>query len=130
MHETMTSGCVLCSAVPVNVAALASGVVLLFVEEAMAEIAGTSAEKASILIHDAGRLGLRALYQRCSFPETLYPAFRVAIDVLRETRLDGEPHDRERFARRVIERILTQYHDLDASELEYLLGRLRKLEAA
>jgi uncharacterized protein (DUF2336 family) len=101
-----------------------------FVEEAMAEIAGTSAEKASILIHDAGRLGLRALYQRCSFPETLYPAFRVAIDVLRETRLDGEPHDRERFARRVIERILTQYHDLDASELEYLLVRLRKLEAA
>ena len=101
-----------------------------FVEEAMAEIAGTSAEKASILIHDAGKLGLRALYQRCSFPDALYPAFRVAIDVLNETRLDGEQRDHERFARRVIERVLTQYQDLDPSDLEYLLGKLRKLEAA
>lgn len=101
-----------------------------FVEEAMAEIAGTSAEKASILIHDAGKLGLRALYQRCSFPDALYPAFRVAIDVLNETRLDGEQRDRERFTRRVIERVLTQYQDLDSSDLEYLLGKLRKLEAA
>ena len=101
-----------------------------FVEEAMAELAGTSAEKASILIHDAGKLGLRALYQRCSFPDALYPAFRVAIDVLNETRLDGEQRDHERFTRRVIERVLTQYQDLDASDLEYLLGKLRKLEAA
>jgi uncharacterized protein (DUF2336 family) len=101
-----------------------------FVEEAMAELAGTSAEKASILIHDAGKLGLRALYQRCSLPDALYPAFRVAIDVLNETRLDGEQRDHERFARRVIERVLTQYQDLDPSDLEYLLGKLRKLEAA
>jgi len=103
---------------------------LEFVEEAMAEIAGTSAERASILIHDAGKLGLKALYQRCDFPAQLYPAFRVAVDVIHETTLDGESHDRERFARRVIERVLTQYEDLDAADLDYLLGKLRKLEAA
>ncbi|MBU6156749.1 MAG: DUF2336 domain-containing protein [Alphaproteobacteria bacterium] len=103
---------------------------LEFVEEAMAEIAGTSAEKASILIHDAGKLGLRALFSRCEFPEALYPAFRVAVDVIHETSLDGEGHDRERFARRVIERVLTQYQDLDGDDLDYLLGKLRRLEAA
>ena len=102
---------------------------LEFVEESMAEIAGTSAEKASILIHDAGKLGLRALFTRCDFPEALYPAFRVAVDVIHETAM-GEGHDRERFARRVIERVLTQYQDLDGADLEYLLGKLRRLEAA
>jgi uncharacterized protein (DUF2336 family) len=103
---------------------------LEFVEESMAQIAGTSTEKASILIHDAGKLGLRALFTRCELPEALYPAFRVAVDVIHETAMDGESHDRERFARRVIERVLTQYQDLDGADLEYLLGKLRRLEAA
>lgn len=101
-----------------------------FVEDAMAEIAGTSADKASLLIHDAGRLGLKALYMKCRFPEALYPAFRVAVDVIHETDFDGGEHDRERFARRVIERVLTQYQSMDVADLDYLLGKLKKLEAA
>lgn len=101
-----------------------------FVEDAMAEIAGTSADKASLLIHDAGRLGLKALYMKCRFPEALYPAFRVAVDVIHETDFDGGEHDRERFARRVIERVLTQYQSIDVADLDYLLGKLKKLEAA
>jgi uncharacterized protein (DUF2336 family) len=101
-----------------------------FVEDAMAEIAGTSAERASLLIHDAGRLGLKALYMKCRFPEALYPAFRVAVDVIHETDFDGGEHDRERFARRVIERVLTQYQSIDVADLDYLLGKLKKLEAA
>lgn len=109
--------------------ALCSGDVR-FVEDAMAEIAGTSANKASLLIHDAGKLGLKALYRKCGFPDGLYPAFRVAVDVIDETDFDGGVHDRERFARRVIERVLTQYQDIDVSDLDYLLGRLKRLEAA
>lgn len=101
-----------------------------FVEEAMAEVAGTSADKASLLIHDAGKLGLKALYKKCAFPDSLYPAFRVAVDVLDETDLDGGARDRERFSRRVIERVLTQYQDIDVSDLDYLLGKLKRLEAA
>ncbi len=101
-----------------------------FVEDAMAELAGTSADKASLLIHDAGKLGLKALYMKCRFPEALYPAFRVAVDVIHETDLDGGEHDRERFARRVIERVLTQYQTIDVADLDYLLGKLKKLEAA
>ena len=103
---------------------------LEFVEEAMAEIAGTSADKASILIHDAGQLGLKALYKRCKFPDALYPAFRVAIDLIKETVMDGESQDRQRLTRRVIERILTQHQDLDTADLDFLLAKLRKLEAA
>ncbi len=103
---------------------------LRFVEDAMAEISGTSSEKASLLIHDAGNLGLKALYKKCAFPETLYPAFRVAVDIINETGFDGGHHDRERFARRVIERILTKHQDMESPDLDYLLGKLKKLEAA
>jgi hypothetical protein len=67
---------------------------------------------------------------KCRFPEALYPAFRVAVDVIHETDLDGGEHDRERFARRVIERVLTQYQTIDVADLDYLLGKLKKLEAA
>jgi uncharacterized protein (DUF2336 family) len=101
-----------------------------FVEIAMAQIADISPEKASLLINDAGDLGLKAIYRKCSFPEALYPAFRVAVDVIQETELDGGEHDHERFARRVIERVLTQYQNIESGDLDYLLGKLKKLEAA
>lgn len=109
--------------------ALCSGDVR-FAEDAMAEIAGTSADKASLLIHDAGKMGLKALYKKCGFPDALYPAFRVAVDVIDETEHDGGQHDRERFSRRVIERVLTQYNEIDVPDLDYLLGKLKRLEAA
>jgi uncharacterized protein (DUF2336 family) len=101
-----------------------------FTEDAFAEIAGISAEKAALLVHDAGPLGLKALYKKCHFPDHMYPAFRVAVDMLHETDFDGGLHDRERFTRRIIERILTKYQELESGDLDYLLAKLSKLEAA
>jgi len=94
-------------------------------EEAFSQLAGIPVHKSWILLHDAGPLGLRAIYDRAKMPEVLYPAFRVALDVYHETELDGQPHDRERFERRMLERILTQYDHLAADDLGYLLDRLR-----
>ncbi len=59
-------------------------------------------------------------------PEVLYPAFRVAFDVFHETQFDGGEHDRERFERRMLERILTQYEGLAADDIDYMLDRLGK----
>lgn len=101
-----------------------------FCEDAMAEVAGISAERAALLIHDGGPLGLKAIYKKCSFPESMYPAFRVALDMIHETDFDGLPNDRERFAARVIERILTKYQEIETSDLDYLLAKLGKLRAA
>lgn len=100
-----------------------------FVEEAMAEIAGISSDKAERLIHDAGPLGLKAIYKRCALPEILFPAFRVAVDVFHE---DGPsaPRDREGFTRRITERILTQYQEMEVNDLDFLLAKLGRLEAA
>ena len=101
-----------------------------FAEDALAEIAGVSAEKSALLIHDAGPLGLKSLYKKCQFPERMFPAFRAAVDMIHETEFDGGMHDRERFTRRVIERILTKYHEMEAADLDYLLAKLSRLATA
>ena len=47
--------------------------------------------------------------------------------------MDGGENDRERYARRMIERIMTQYDDLgvefESSDLEYLLTKMDELPA-
>ncbi len=102
-----------------------------FAEDAFAEAGGVSAEKASLLIHDGGPLGLKALYKRCKFPEPMYPAFRVAIDTFHERPpIENTAPDRERFTKLVIERILTKYREIETQDLDFLLAKLAKLHAA
>lgn len=95
-----------------------------FFEMSLAVQANVPIVNARILIHDAGRLGLKSLYAKTSMPPRLMPAFRVAVDVVHETLLDGGDHDRERYQARVIERILTQYEDMSSEDLDYLLDKL------
>ncbi len=101
---------------------------LAFFEAAMGRMAGVPLVNARTLIYDAGPLGLRAVFDKAGLPEAFFPATRAAIDVGRSIQLDGEPHDRERRSRKIMERVLTQYGDLgvtfEAADLEYLLARL------
>ena len=64
-------------------------------------------------------------------PEHFFPGVRAAIEVARETSFDGEEHDKERYSRRMIERVLTQYGDLgvefDSDDVDYLMGRMLQL---
>jgi uncharacterized protein (DUF2336 family) len=101
-----------------------------FTEDAFAEISGISGDKVALLVHDKGPLGLKSIYKKCEFPEQMFPAFRVAVDMIHETDMDGGAHDRERFARRMIERILTKYTEMETGDLDYLLAKLSKLERA
>jgi uncharacterized protein (DUF2336 family) len=94
------------------------------VEHALAELAGVVHRKAWILVHDGGVMGLRRIYDRAGMPPTLYPAFRTAIDVLHSTEFDGGAADKERFRRRMIERVLTRFQSIPADDLGYLLEKL------
>ncbi len=104
---------------------------MMFFEAATAEMAGISLANARTLIYDQGQLGLQALFNRAKLPASHYPAVQAAVDVARETSLDGGERDRERYMRRMIERVLTQYGDLgvdmDIDDLEYLLRKLDDL---
>lgn len=100
---------------------------LLFCEAALATLSGVSLHNAQTLIHDAGRLGLKGIYAKAGLPQALFPAFRVAVDVVREMDYDGGDHDRERYQSRAIERILTQYEEVGSDDLDYLLTKLGQL---
>lgn len=106
---------------------------LKFFEVAVAVLAKLPIVNVRQLIHDSGPLGLKAVYEKTALPPAHFPAVRAAIDVARETEYDGLENDRERYSRRMIERILTQYGDLgvdfDSDDLEYLLTKMNQLPA-
>jgi len=97
---------------------------VVFFETAIAIMANVPLVNARILIHDAGRLGLKTLYEKAGMPAGLLAAVRVALDVVHETELDGGQNDLERYRARVIERVLTQYEDFGSEDLDYLLAKL------
>jgi uncharacterized protein (DUF2336 family) len=104
---------------------------MAFFEMGMAVLGKVPLVNAQKLIHDPGKLGFKALYTKAKLPDPLYPAFRCAIEVARENAYDGGELDRERYCRRMIERVLTQYEELgitfDSTDLEYLLTKLTQL---
>ena len=96
---------------------------ITFFEASLAVMIGIPLVNARLLIHDAGRLGLKTLYEKSGMPLRFLPAVRVAMDVLKETEFN-ESDSRETFRNRVIERILTQYEDLGEEDLDYLLSKI------
>ena len=104
--------------------ALLSGNVALF-EEALAELTDMPVARVSGLIHDRGSVGFRALFEKAQLPLSTYPAFKEAIEALREGILH-EPGGATRLKRRMIERVLTRCEDADVGDLAPLLTLLRR----
>jgi uncharacterized protein (DUF2336 family) len=95
-----------------------------FFETALAVCARVPAENAQVLVHDAGGNGLASLYRKAGLPEGLLPLFRMAIDAVNSTGLDGGERDFERYRARVITRILSQCEDFAPDDLDYLVSKL------
>lgn len=104
---------------------------LSFFETSLAKLADIPIENAQKLIYDKGKRGFEALYKKAGLPPSLYRAMCAAIDIFGAMDYDGGPNDRERFSRRMIERILTQYGEegveFKNDDLEYLLARMSQL---
>lgn len=100
-----------------------------FFECAVAELAGVPHHRTWLMIHDAGPLGLRAIYERAGLPARLYSAFRVAVDTYHTMEFDGGPRDRERFQERMLQRFLTQAQTTQREDVDYMLDKLDKLAA-
>lgn len=97
---------------------------IAFFEAAMAAMCDVPLDNAQILIHEPSRRGLAALYRKAAMPPELYRAVKAAVDVVDETRFDGERRDLERFRSRVISRVLTLVESVDAADADYLLDKL------
>jgi uncharacterized protein (DUF2336 family) len=105
--------------------ALLSGNVVLF-EEALAELADMPIARVSGLVRDRGNASLVALLEKAGLPPSTYPAFKGAIEAMRESGLASQPGDAARLKRRMIERVLTGCEEQDLGELEPLLTLLRR----
>jgi uncharacterized protein (DUF2336 family) len=101
-----------------------------FVEHALAELAGVSHSKAWLLIHDAGPLGLRAIFDRTGVPPRLYPAIRAALDVYHSIEMPDDPHGRQHFRKVLGERAITRFQGVPEDDLDYVMDRMYEDEAA
>ena len=98
-----------------------------FFEASLARLANMPLPAAQQMLHSGGPSGLRGLYDKSHLPANMFTAFRIALEVSRETDFDGLPNDRERRTRRIIERILTQYEGMDDDDVDYLLTKMTDL---
>ena len=78
------------------------------------------------LVHDRRGTGFKAVYDRAGLPESVYPAFRAAIDVMHESGLQAEPGGNTRLKRRMVERVLTSCARMAAGDVEPLMTLLRR----
>ena len=105
--------------------ALLSGNIVLF-EEALAELADMPVARVGGLINDGGFGVLRALFEKAGLPAVTYPAFKEAIEAMREGGLVYQPGDAARLKRRMIERVLTRCENEEFGELAPLVTMLHR----
>jgi uncharacterized protein (DUF2336 family) len=107
---------------------LLSGNVELF-EEALADLAQVPLTRVVGIVHDRRGAGLRALYDKAGLPASTFPAFREALEAMREEGLMFEAGGASRLKRRIIERTLTRCASEAPDEIEPLLTLLRRYAA-
>ena len=103
--------------------ALARGKMTLF-EHGIAELASAPHQRAWLMVHDAGPLGLKAIYDRAGLPPRLFQAFRAGVDTWRQLSAEGADTSGEAFRERMLERFLTQRPNAPRDDLAYLMERL------
>ena len=106
--------------------ALANGHMTFF-EWGLAELSGVPHHRTWLMVHDAGELGLAAIYERAGLPSRLLPAFRAAVDTFHSVELDGGPDDLQRFQRRMLQRFLSRPQSISHDDVDYLLDKIDQL---
>ncbi len=104
---------------------------LRFFESALSELAHIPLINAHTLIYDPGRTGLQRLWLASGMPVAQLAAVFAALDAASELEYNGEAEDRQRYSRRLMELVLTQYDDpavvFESGDLEYLLAKISDL---
>lgn len=100
---------------------------MAFLEWGLAELASVPHHRTWLMIHDAGPLGLQAIYERAGLPARLFNAFRAGVDTYHSMEFDGGTRDHERFQERMLQRFLTQPIAAGREDTDYLLERMDKI---
>lgn len=104
---------------------------LHFFEQALAQLGNIPLRNAQLLIHDPGRRGLRAIYQRCGLPGSHFGMTEAVVEMARGFQLGVSAADRAFFVEAVTERVLADFRDLwDSQELRWFDRRRARAQAA
>jgi uncharacterized protein (DUF2336 family) len=103
---------------------------MTFFEWGVAELSGVPHHRTWLMIHDAGPLGLRAIYERAGLPARLFPAFRAAVDTFHSLEFEGGTRDLPRFQQAMLARFLTQPDTASREDVDYLLDKMDQLSEA
>jgi len=106
--------------------ALANGHMSFF-EWGMAELSGVPHHRTWLMIHDAGPLGLKAIYERAGLPARLFPAFRAGVDTYHSMEAEGGATEPGVFQERMLQRFLTQPKTATREDMDYLLEKLDRV---
>lgn len=98
-----------------------------FFEWSVAELACVPHHRTWLMIHDAGPLGLRAIYERAGLPARLYGAVRAAVDTFHALETEGAVRDRDRFQMQMLQRFLSRPQAIGREDLDYLLDKMDRL---
>jgi uncharacterized protein (DUF2336 family) len=103
---------------------------MAFFEHGVAELAGVPHHRTWLMIHDAGPLGFRAIYDRAGLPGRLFAAFRAGVDTYHSMEFDGGARDQERFQEKMLQRFLTQPRSPAKEDLDYLVEKMDQIGQA
>ncbi|HEX6958705.1 MAG TPA: DUF2336 domain-containing protein [Ferrovibrio sp.] len=104
---------------------------LAFFEQALAQLCRIPLRNAQMLIHDPGRRGLAAIYQRCGLPGEYLPMAEAIVEMARGFKLGVSAADRAFFVEAVTQRVLTDFAMLwDAQDRRWFERRRSRAQAA
>ena len=99
-----------------------------FFEAAIAQLSNVPLVNARKLIHDPGELGLSSIYEHCCLPPSMYPAYRIALNVAQENERDRTDDTLDAVTKRTLERVLNHFEDIvdehNLDDVDFLLGKL------
>jgi uncharacterized protein (DUF2336 family) len=100
---------------------------MTFFEWGLAELAGVPHHRTWLMVHDAGPLGLKAIYDRAGLPPRLFAAFRVGVDTFHALEQEGGAFDAAQFQERMLQRFLTQPNVTNREDMDYLVDKLDRV---
>ncbi|MDB5432975.1 MAG: hypothetical protein JWP35_4091, partial [Caulobacter sp.] len=101
-----------------------------FFEHGLAELAAVPHHRTWLMVHDAGPLGFKAVYERAGLPARLFEAFRAGVDTYHAVEREEAPGDRFLFQERMLQRYLTSEPTAPREDMDYLMDRMDILAKA
>lgn len=98
----------------------------VFFEYALAALSNIPAENARTLIADRGDLGFRAIYNKSCLPETMFPAVKLLLKIIKELESEGENPVSSRYNNQIIERILQYAEETPVENISYIIAMVRR----